>query len=204
MVVDQQHLPVVVCCVRRLKLNLYAAGGEKHPYELGGNAYCESVHDDEAVELATRLFRHAQFFGVATVNFKRGTTDNRLKLIKIDLQFVGATALATALGLDMPKALYETFALPDQTTPRPRSYRDGVGWIWLEAYLHSLWRNRKDRPVRKELLDLLKTFPRLRTFAYFDLRDPLPCVLLFLTAYHRLGILENRAVGEDVDRPVSG
>jgi predicted ATP-grasp superfamily ATP-dependent carboligase len=60
MVVDRDHAPVVAYGVRRLQLRLYASDSRfVHPYELGANVYCESVHDDEAVEAATRFVRAA-------------------------------------------------------------------------------------------------------------------------------------------------
>ena len=60
MVVDRNHEPVLWYCVRRLKLFLYSRNrAGTHPYELGGNVYCESIHDDEAVEAAKRFVRQA-------------------------------------------------------------------------------------------------------------------------------------------------
>jgi hypothetical protein len=59
----------------------------------------------------------------------------------------------------------------------PRSYRDGVAWIWGTVYLDTLWRNRADRPVRRELLMLLRRMHGIRAFAYLSLRDPMPGVV---------------------------
>jgi predicted ATP-grasp superfamily ATP-dependent carboligase len=204
MVVDRSHEPVLSYCTRRLKLQTYSKGQFKHPYELGANAYCESIHDDEATKLAVLLTRQAKFFGAVTVEFKRDAVDGRLKLIKVDPRLVRATSLSTALSLDIPIALYNTFAAPNGFLPYSGSYRDGVGWIWLEAYLYSLWKNRRDRSLLRELLELIKRAPRIRACAYFDLRDPLPSLTLALTAFRRLKTLENRGAGIRSIRPVSG
>jgi hypothetical protein len=73
MVVGRDQVPVVAYCVRRLQLRLYASDSRfVHPYELGANVYCESVHDDEAIEAATRFVRAARFYGAITVEFRRG------------------------------------------------------------------------------------------------------------------------------------
>jgi predicted ATP-grasp superfamily ATP-dependent carboligase len=202
MVVDRTHRAVVGYCARRLKLQTYSKGQFKHPYELGANAYCESIHDHEAVELATRLVAYATFFGAITVEFKRDSVDGHLKLIKVDPRFVRATSLSTALGRDMPLALYKTFSSRADPVEWASSYQDGVGWIWLEAYLYSLWKNRHDRSVRRELMELIKRLPRIKACAYFDIRDPLPSLMLLLTAPKRLRILENRGAIQ-VTRPVS-
>jgi predicted ATP-grasp superfamily ATP-dependent carboligase len=204
MVLDHSHEPRISYCTRRLKLQTYSRGRFKHPYELGANAYCESIHDDEAVKLAVSLARRAKLFGAVTVEFKRDAVDGRLKLIKVDPRLVRATSLSTALGLDIPTALYNTFAPPNGLLPSAGPYRDGVGWIWLEAYLYSLWKNRHDRSLMRELLELVKRAPRIRACAYFDLRDPLPSVTLALTAFRRLQVLENRGSGMRSTRPASG
>ena len=163
-------------CVRRRRLQVYSRGGFRHPYELGANAYCESVHDEEAVALAAKLVRHARFHGVITVEFKRHAVDGRLRLIKADPRFVRATALSMALGLDLPLALYEDAAGVNRQSPDPTAYRDAAAWIWLEAYLASLWKGRRERPMGPELLALARRLPRLRAAAYFAWRDPLPAI----------------------------
>src|SRR4029434_9452330 len=110
MVVGRDQVPVVGYCVRRLQLRLYASDSRfVHPYELGANVYCESVHDDEAIETAARFVQAARFYGAITVEFRRDARDDRLTLIKVQPRVVRATSLSTALGLDVPTALYNLF-----------------------------------------------------------------------------------------------
>jgi predicted ATP-grasp superfamily ATP-dependent carboligase len=176
MVVDVNHEPVVWFCVRRLKLFTYSRGGDFiHPYELGANVYCESVHDDEAVEATKMLVKESRYCGPITLEFRRDPRDGRLTVIKADPRFVRATSLSTALGVDLPIAVYRAFTSGRMETPR--AYRDGVAWIWGTVYLDTLWRNRAHRPVRRELLTLLRRAHRIRAFAYASLRDPLPGVI---------------------------
>jgi len=203
MVVDKSHEPVLAYCVQRLKLHTYAKGFFKHPYELGANAYCESVRDDEAIALATRLVKHARYSGAITVEFKRSPVDNRLKLIKGDARVVRATRLSSALGLDIPMALYVVFSSDVKPARRSQTYREGVGWIWFEAYLYSLWKNRRETSLIGELFRLLRRLPRIRAFAYFDLFDPLPSMILVTTAVGRLKRLETRGLTGET-RPASG
>ncbi|MCP5371417.1 MAG: hypothetical protein H6907_06740 [Hyphomicrobiales bacterium] len=210
MVVDRGHRPVLAYCVRRLKLQLYAKGRFKHPYELGANAYCESVHDPEAVEMATRFVAHARFTGAITVELKRDAVDGRLKFIKADPRFVRATRLSTALGLDMPGAVHAVFTGANRPAAAAAAdYRDGVNWIWLEAYAYSLWKNRRDISLTREVWSLLKRLPKVRAWAYFDWRDPLPSLLLAATVRRRLRLLENRGArtavpGGKAERAASG
>jgi len=167
MAVGRDHKPVLAYCVRRLKLQLYAKGRFKHPYELGANAYCESVHDPEAIEQATRFVAEAKFVGAITVELKRDAVDGRLKFIKADPRFVRATGLSTVLGLDLPRAVHEVFSGANRPAARPADYAAGVNWIWLEAYAYSLWKNRRDISLTRELWSLLKRLPKVRAWAYF-------------------------------------
>ena len=191
MVVANDHQPVLAYCVRRLKLQLYSTGAFKHPYELGANAYCESVVDPEAVELATRFVRQARYIGPVTVELKRHPIDGRLKFIKADCRVVRATRLSTALGLDIPTALYDVASGRNAQSTYPADYKAGVNWLWIEAYAYSLWKNRRGISLIRELWALALRLPKVRAWAYFDLRDPAPCILLALTAWRRVKLLEN-------------
>jgi predicted ATP-grasp superfamily ATP-dependent carboligase len=173
MVIDRNHEAVVCFCVRRLRLHTYSRSGRfAHPYELGANVYCESVHDPEAAAAARRFVRQAKYYGAITVEFRRDPTDDSLVLIKADPRLVRATSLSTVLELDIPTALYRVFTGGRVTAPV--TYPGGVGWIWLGAYLDTLLENRDNRPARRELLALFQRARRIRAFAYLDLRDPLP------------------------------
>lgn len=209
MVVGHDHKPVVAYCVRRLKLQLYSTGAFKHPYELGANAYCESVEDPEAIDMATRYVHHVGYTGAITVELKRDARDGRLKFIKADCRFVRATGLSRALGLDMPTALYDVYAGRNAPRIRPATYRAGVKWLWLEAYAYSLWKNRRNISLLREVASLIGRLPSVGAWAYFDWRDPMPAVVLALTVRRRLKLLENpqartQAASGRMERAVSG
>ena len=209
MIVDRSHKPILAYCVRRLKLQLYTKGKFKHPYELGAIAYCETVRDPEAIDLATRFVRHARYTGAITVELKRDSIDNRLKFIKADCRFVRATSLSTAIGLDMPTALYQLFSGANIERSYPRDYPEGVKWIWLESYAYSLWKNRRDISLVRELWVLAKRLRKVSAWAYFDWRDPSPNFILALTILRRFRLLENAGMrsatpGGKTERAASG
>jgi len=182
MVVDHRHEPVLWYSVRRLRLHTYAKGGRfVHPYEMGSNVYCESIHDEQAVEAAKRLVRRARYHGPIAVEFRRDPADESLVLIKADPRFVRATSLSRKIGLDMPTAVYSTFSgRPDF---KGGNYSDGVAWIWLTAYFGALWANRSDRPLRGELFGLVRNFRRIKAVAYLDWRDPEPFLVNLLRGW---------------------
>jgi predicted ATP-grasp superfamily ATP-dependent carboligase len=175
MVVDRDQVPVVAYCVRRLQLRLYASDSRfVHPYELGANVYCESVRDDEAIEAAIRFARAARFYGAITVEFRRDARDEQLTLIKVDPRVVRATSLSSALGLDVPAALYDVFT----GGPRPAAtgYREGVAWMWPAWYLHTVGQNRSRASVARQLWAVARNAHRIRAFAYLSVRDPRPAL----------------------------
>jgi predicted ATP-grasp superfamily ATP-dependent carboligase len=177
LVVDRSLEPVVAFATRRLRLYRYArGGGDQHPYEMGANVYCESVHDPEAIDAATRLVRRLKLYGVSTVEFRRDSVSGALTLIKIDPRVVRATSLSPSLGLDVPAALYRTYALGQPI--QPRDYPDRIRWMWVDHYLHAVAQHATWRSVPRDLVALLRTAPRVRALAFLSWRDPLP----FLTS----------------------
>jgi predicted ATP-grasp superfamily ATP-dependent carboligase len=173
MMVDRNHETVLSYSIRRLRLHTYSKGGRfVHPYEMGANVYCQSIHDEEAEEAAKRLVRRARYYGPMAMEFRRDPADESLVLIKADPRFVRATNLSAAIGMDLPLAVYRVFA--GRPVAGGRSYPDGVGWIWFTAYLTTLWENRADRSLRQELFSLVKNLRKVRAVAYLDLRDPWP------------------------------
>ena len=176
LVVGRNHEPIVGYTVKRLQMYPYARDrAYTHPYELGANVFCESVHDREALDAATRLVRHARYWGVITFEFRRDARDGRLSVVKADPRVVRATALSRALGCDVPAALYRALTEAQEPVPFvPVRYPERIAWIWLTWYFQTLIENRHRRPIAGELLWLARNVPRIRAWAYGSMRDPLP------------------------------
>ena len=187
MVVGKDHAPIFAHCIQRRKLQLYAAETSfTHPYQLGANAYCENVEDSEAREAACKLAARARYRGVVTFEFKRSTVDGKLYVIKADPRFVRATRLSVALGQDLPLVLYEDHLVSNRTVPGTAMPKQRAGWIWLEAYLVSVWGNRKQCSLLREGLRLAGRLLRTRACAYFTWRDPLPALVLLTRTARRV------------------
>jgi predicted ATP-grasp superfamily ATP-dependent carboligase len=173
MIVSSRGEFVLAYCVRRLRLATYKLdAGYVHPYELGSVVWCETVHDDEALEAARALVTLFRYTGQITVEFRRDTRDGSLHLMKIEPRPVRATSLSTAIGMDIPTALHETF-----TGGSPRvaaEYPDGVGWLYLQGYASSLFRNKHGN--RRDMLRVLRGSRRIKALAE-DLSDPVPLIV---------------------------
>lgn len=168
MVISPDGEVVLAYCVRRLRLASYKIhAGYVHPYELGSVVWCETTHDEEAVEAARKVARAFFYTGQITVEFRRDSRDNALYLMKIEPRTVRATSLSAAIGMDIPSALYRVFR--GETVRLAKDYPDGVGWLWLWAYGQSLLYN--PHRNRQDILRVLLGIHRIKAFGE-DLSDP--------------------------------
>jgi predicted ATP-grasp superfamily ATP-dependent carboligase len=172
MVVSRKGEVVLAYCVRRLRLASYRIdAGYVHPYELGSVVWCETMHDDEAVDAARELVRAFRYFGQITVEFRRDSRNGSLHLMKVEPRPVRATSLSTAIGMDIPTALYRVFL--GERVDVPAEYPDGIGWLWTMAYGQSLIYNQHRN--RRDILRVLRSSHRIKAFAE-DFADPVPLV----------------------------
>jgi predicted ATP-grasp superfamily ATP-dependent carboligase len=172
MIVSKTGDIVLAYCVRRLRLASYRIdAGYVHPYELGSVVWCETTHDDEAVEAARELVRAFRYFGQITVEFRRDSRDGSLHLMKVEPRPVRATSLSSAIGMDIPTILYRVFL--GENVQVPREYPDGVGWLWTMAYGQSLFYNQHRN--RRDMLRVLRGLNRIKAYAE-DYGDPVPLI----------------------------
>jgi D-aspartate ligase len=172
--VDRTHEVVLSYCLRRRPLCTAQTGSTfVHPYSLGWQARCESTLDPEAEAAARALLRHVRYFGVAAVEFRRDARDGELVFVKLDMRVDRAVRLSTALGLDIPRATYELFALGRKPAV-PVSYAAGTSWLWLSRYLDDLTDNRTRVAFGRELMDLAASARRTRAVAYLGRGDLRP------------------------------
>ena len=173
LIVGTNHEAVSVNCLRRFTPGPAArSGGFVHPYDLGATAFCESIRDDEAVAAARRFARHARYFGPISVEFLRDPRDGGLVFIKADTHFIREMSLTRSVGSNPPFALYR--AVTGGPHLDTGGDREGVGWLWLTNYLDTLWRQRSNPPVLRELLRLPRRMARVRALAYWNPKDSFP------------------------------
>jgi predicted ATP-grasp superfamily ATP-dependent carboligase len=185
MVISPKGEVVLAYCVRRLRLASYKIdAGYVHPYELGSVVWCETIHDEEAVEAAREVARAFSYTGQITVEFRRDSRDQALYLMKVEPRTVRATSLSAAIGMDIPAALYRVFQ--GETVNVAKEYPNGVGWLWLWAYGQSLLYNPHHN--RRDVLRVLLGIHRIKAFGE-DLSDP---ALLVRSAAGRIARLISR------------
>lgn len=163
----------IAYCVQRLRLSTYKlAGRYVHPYIIGSVVWCQTVHDEEALEKTRALVDAFGYTGIVTVEFRRHPTTGELYLMKVEPRPVRATGLASRIGMDIPTTLHAAFN--NQPVNLPDDYPDGVQWLWIRPYLRSFFTN--ETRNRKDLLRLVGELRHIRSFGE-DLSDPLPLVI---------------------------
>jgi len=110
----------------------------------GVSVLCESVQPPaEALDIASRLISTTGWHGVAMVEFKLDTEENRPKLIEVNARFWGSLNLAIRAGVDFPFLLYR-LAL-GESVEGPAGYRIGLKSRWEFGDLdHLLIRLKRD------------------------------------------------------------
>jgi predicted ATP-grasp superfamily ATP-dependent carboligase len=172
-VVDRSHEMVLTYCLRRRTLASADTGDRfVHPYDLGWTSHCESAADPGAVATARTFLRHVKFVGIAVVEFRRDARDGGLVFVKLDARIDRAVTIGTALGTDVPRAVYDVFV--QDTPPAPTAYPGGVHWVWLSRYITDVLLNRHRVALGAELRTLVAAARSARAFAYLGRDDPRP------------------------------
>lgn len=154
------------------------------PYSGGASSFRESARDEELVQLGERLLEAIDYAGVAMIEFRRDTRDQRPYFLEINGRLWGSLALALHCGLDFPAALVHCHAF-GSPPPQPQSYRFGLrcrnvfpGEVHhLMSILKANKKPRRDRPPPRlyaiALFLALFFNPNIR-HDYFWWSDPVP------------------------------
>jgi protein-tyrosine-phosphatase len=153
------------------------------PYTGGYSSYRESMKDNDLITLGESILTAIGYEGVAMVEFRRSSLDDRAYFMEINGRLWGSLALALHAGIDFPKALVECYT-GGCSSERPPEYRSGVRCINSPGELEHLISILQAKPIMgmkpppksskaiiKSLLLLLN--PMIR-HDHFWWTDPLP------------------------------
>ena len=149
----------------------------EYPLTGGASTLRESVRADDIRDMALRLLKALDWFGVAMVEFKLDPRDGTPKLMEINPRFWGSLALAIESGVNFPFLMYR-MSLGEDFEP-VETYQTGKKCRWLLPgdLLHFL-----HNPRRMEMEPSFFEF-RDKDTAYdiVSLKDPLPALGRVLT-----------------------
>lgn len=116
---DKQSDPVASFTHRRLR---------EYPVTGGPSTLRISARNAEIEEYARRILTTMQWYGIASVEFRRDSRDGRYRFLEINPRFWGSLNLAIKAGVNFPLLLYR---LARGEPIGPTAYRIGVRSRWL-------------------------------------------------------------------------
>lgn len=156
----------------------------QYPIDFGFTSTFVKVIDEPAViDISRRILASASFSGLVEVEFKRDPRSGVLKLLDVNPRPWAWFGLAAASGMDLTAMLWQSLhGLPvDQGTIAAV----GASWMYLPRdFAAAIALNLKGH---LKMESYLRSFSRVRAWAVFDRRDPLPSLIdLPLTAWRVL------------------
>jgi predicted ATP-grasp superfamily ATP-dependent carboligase len=152
------------------------------PVSGGPSTLRESVHRPDLVEVACKLLKALDWYGLAMVEFKEDPRDGQCKVLEINPRFWGSLALAVVAGVDFPYLLYKMTMEGD--VEAVTEYPQGVRCRWLLPgdILHFL-KNPKRFKLKPSFFDFSGNN---RNDDFISWRDIGPTIGFFLNAFMSL------------------
>jgi len=152
------------------------------PMTGGPSTLRESIYAPELVEMATRILKAMNWYGVAMAEFKQDPRDGQYKLMEINPRFWGSLELSILAGVDFPYLLYKMEM--DGDIEPVTEYQEGVRCRWLLPgdILHFIY-NPKRFKLEPSFFDFSKNN---RQDDFISWRDPGPTLGFFLVVLRDL------------------
>lgn len=141
----------------------------QYPPKFGTGSSVESVENKELEELGMRLFKHIDYKGVGSAEFKLDARDGKLKFIELNPRFWLQNEQATFCGTNF--AIIQYLDLTGQAVCAPNRFRVGVKWIDPFQDFKS-FRSQSRNPL--SCIAWFVFLLRCRVFSIFWWRDPKP------------------------------
>ena len=151
----------------------------EYPVSGGPSTLRESVYHEEIKTLGIKLLQSLHWVGVAMVEFKVDSRDNRPKLMEINPRFWGSLVLAVAAGVDFPYLICK-MALGEDVEP-VHNYQIGkkARWLLPGDMMHFFSMLRQGHITR----GFFKFFDGATTYDIISMDDPLPTVGRILSLF---------------------
>jgi len=148
----------------------------QHPREFGhATTYAISVEAPELKDLAERLLREIEFYGIAEVEFMRDEREGVFKFIEINGRIWGWHTLAKAAGVNLPYLLYRHLTGQEIIAPCPK---EGVKWVRLITDVPTCIKDILAGHIT--LKEYWQSMKGPKEFAVLSREDPLPFFMEFL------------------------
>ena len=180
---------------KTVSVTVFAAQGEvfshwagvklrSHPINFGTATCCQSVYDEEMLELSKKLIRDLNYTGVCEIEWLKDPRDNEPKLIEINARTWLWVGLAARCGVNYPLVAYRYIC--EDVLPKNSEY--DLGRYWLNLYTDLSYGLKGIVKGQYKAAQLFKPYLKF-TEACFEMSDPLP---FFIYGAQALKFLKNR------------
>jgi D-aspartate ligase len=146
----------------------------QNPVHFGLGTFHKSVNDEEVREIGRRFVLGSRVRGIAVVEFKRDSRDNKLKLMECNVRFTKANDILVRSGINLPLLVYNR--LTGNPLPPCDSFRAGVG-LWFPR--EDFWAFRQyHRLGELTVWQWIRSLIGLNYTPVFSFRDPGPSFAL--------------------------
>jgi len=137
-----------------------------------GRVVVSTERDPEVEDLTSRLLLHVGYReGFFSIEFKRDSRDNKLKLIENNVRLVRNNWLATCCGINFPWLIY--LDLMEQQQMDIETYTEGFNWIELYSDLfNTFFHHRRENISWREYIR--PYLSKNMTEPILSWRDPMP------------------------------
>lgn len=142
----------------------------EYPISGGPSTLRLSVRHAEAEEYARKILEHLRWHGVAMVEFRIDSRDNKPKLMEINPRFWGSLSLAIFAGVDFPHLLYKMGSGENVDSVFQYKLNVKTRWLIMGDILWFLSNPKKAEAFR----EFIKFKEDNLGYDIMSLRDPLP------------------------------
>jgi predicted ATP-grasp superfamily ATP-dependent carboligase len=141
----------------------------------GHMALGRTEENPELVARSLRLLRALGWRGLASLEFKRDRQSGEYYFIEMNPRMPWYGGLFADAGVNLAHAAYADLTGDLETSERAARQQNGLHWMRFEHCVR--WLLIRGRQGRASFWPWLKVVSRARSFAWWDWRDPLPCLV---------------------------
>lgn len=176
-----------------------------YPPEFGNATMCRTVIDEHLQDMVLNLLKKLNHHGLAEAEVQRDAKDGRLKVIEINIRTTTQSRLSAFAGTNMEYTAYQDM-LGEPLAFRANS-KPGLIWVDLYRDILAVFSKSDGYLSRKEITfrNWLRSLKGKRVFAFCNLRDPLPGLVLItrLLRMHLFSRERLRSLGTSLKRMAS-
>jgi predicted ATP-grasp superfamily ATP-dependent carboligase len=148
----------------------------------GDGCFQESAWEPTVARLGSGLLRRLKWRGLACLEFKKDMRDGRFKLIEVNPRSFTGVDMAVKSGVDLPDIAYRDIA--GHEVRRISTFSEGVKWMHLTWDFAATLLHKQERRIT--FTEWLKSLRGQKSFAIWSSDDPLPFIMLLVSALRRL------------------